>query len=250
MNDQQLIRYSRQIMLPQIDYAGQKRLLDSHALVVGLGGLGSPVALYLAAAGVGTLTLADFDYVELSNLQRQIAHTTGRIDQLKAESAAAALEALNPEIRIESVTEQFTPEVFKQYVERADVIVDCTDNFASRFALNALSIETGTPLVSGAAIRFEGQITVFDPRREESPCYRCLYPQAGEEADTCSRNGILAPVVGMIGTAQATEAIKMLTGAGEPLVGRLLLLDALQMEWRQIRLRRDPRCPACGGIHQ
>lgn len=250
MNDQQLKRYSRQIMLPQIDYAGQKRLLDSHALVVGLGGLGSPVALYLAAAGVGTLTLADFDYVDLSNLQRQIAHTTDRIGQSKAESAAAALEAVNPEIRIECVTERLTLEAFKQYVERADVIVDCTDNFASRFALNALSIETGTPLVSGAAIRFEGQITVFDPRREESPCYRCLYPQAGEEADTCSRNGILAPVVGMIGTAQATEVIKILTGVGEPLVGRLLLLDALQMEWRQIRLRRDPRCPACGHIHQ
>lgn len=245
MNDQQLLRYSRQLMLPELDYAGQERLLNARALIVGLGGLGSPVALYLAAAGVGTLVLADFDSVDLSNLQRQIAHTTASIGQSKAVSAGAAVQSINPDVNVECVDELLSTREFKPYVETADVVIDCTDNFVTRFALNALSVETGTPLVSGAAIRFEGQITVFDPRREDSPCYRCLYTDDIEEEETCSRSGILAPVVGMIGTTQATEAIKLLTGIGDPLCGRLLLLDALHMEWRSILLHRDPQCPIC-----
>lgn len=245
MNDQQLLRYSRQLMLPQLDYAGQERLLKSRALIVGLGGLGSPVAMYLAAAGVGTLMLADYDSVDLSNLQRQIAHTTATIGQSKAISAGAAVQSINPDVEVECIDELLSPREFKPYVEAADIVIDCTDNFVARFALNSLCMETGTPLVSGAAIRFEGQVTVFDPRREDSPCYRCLYPDDLEDEETCSRNGILAPVVGIIGTTQATEAIKLLAGIGEPLCGRLLLLDALHMEWRSIRLKRDPACPVC-----
>lgn len=245
MNDNQLLRYSRQLMLPQLDYAGQERLLDSRALIVGLGGLGSPVAMYLAGAGVGTLTLADYDSVDLSNLQRQIAHTTATIGQSKAISAGAAVQSINPEIEVECIDELLSPLELKPHVEVADVVIDCTDNFMARFALNALCVETRTPLVSGAAIRFEGQVTVFDPRREDSPCYRCLYPDHMEEEQTCSRNGILAPVVGIVGSTQATEAIKLLSGIGDPLCGRLLLLDALHMEWRSIRLYRDPQCPTC-----
>lgn len=246
MNDQQLLRYSRQLMLPELDYAGQERLLGSRALIVGLGGLGSPAAMYLAAAGVGTLALADFDSVDLSNLQRQIAHTTATIGQSKAVSAGAAVQSINPEVTVECLDELLSEREFKPHVAAADVVIDCTDNFATRFALNALCMETGTPLVSGAAIRFEGQVTVFDPRREDCPCYRCLYPDEFEDEETCSRNGILAPVVGMIGATQATEAIKVLAEIGEPLYGRLLLLDALRMEWRSIRLKRDPQCPVCG----
>lgn len=246
MDDKQLRRYSRQLLLPQIDYAGQQRLLASHALIVGLGGLGSPAALYLAAAGMGRLTLADFDRVDLSNLQRQIAHTTASIGQPKVVSAASAVQALNPDVRVEAIASRLSIQDLMSYIEQADVVLDCTDNFATRFALNAACMEIGTPLVSGAAIRFEGQVTVFDPRDADSPCYRCLYPGRSEdEEETCSHNGILAPVVGIIGATQATEAIKILAGAGEPLVGRLLLLDALRMEWRQIRLRRDPGCPVC-----
>ncbi|APZ44131.1 HesA/MoeB/ThiF family protein [Acidihalobacter ferrooxydans] len=245
MNDRQLLRYSRQLMLPQLDYSGQERLLRSRTLIVGLGGLGSPVALYLAAAGVGTLVLADFDSVDLSNLQRQIAHTTATIGQSKAISAAAAAQSINPEVEVECIDDLLSPAQFMPHVAAADVVIDCTDNFVTRFTLNALCMEAGTPLVSGAAIRFEGQVTVFDPRRDDSPCYRCLYPDELDDEENCSRNGILAPVVGMIGTTQATEAIKVLAGIGEPLVGRLLLLDALHMEWRSIRLARDPQCPVC-----
>lgn len=249
MDDDQLLRYSRHIMLKELGYPGQLRLLESSALVVGLGGLGSPAALYLAAAGVGRLSLADFDTVDGSNLQRQIAHRTADVGRAKADSAADAALALNPEIQIRRLRERLSEEALRAEIEAVDVMLDCTDNFEARDLLNRLCVETGTPLVSGAAIRFDGQVSVFDPRREDSPCYRCLYPEGTDEDDTCSNRGILAPVVGMIGTLQAVEALKLLADVGESLCGRVLLLDGLRMEWRSIRLRRDPQCPVCGSRH-
>ncbi len=246
MNEQQLLHYSRQILLPEIDYTGQARLLRARVLIVGLGGLGSPVALYLAAAGVGYLMLADYDRVDLSNLQRQIAHTRARIGQPKVFSAAAAIRAINADVQVECIDARPDPDTLRPYVRAADVVIDCTDNFASRFTLNALCVNTMTPLVSGAAIRFAGQVSVFNPCAATSPCYRCLYPDnLEEEENSCSDSGILAPVVGIIGAIQATETIKLLTGIGESLCGRVLILDALQMEWRTLRLPRDPACPVC-----
>ncbi|AOV18015.1 hypothetical protein BJI67_13945 [Acidihalobacter aeolianus] len=249
MDDDQLLRYSRHIMLKELGYPGQLRLLESSALVVGLGGLGSPAAMYLAAAGVGRLSLADFDTVDGSNLQRQIAHRTADIGRAKADSAADAALALNPEIQIRRLRERLSEETLRAEIVAVDVVLDCTDNFEARDLLNRLCVDTGTPLVSGAAIRFDGQVSVFDPRREDSPCYRCLYPEGTDEDDTCSNRGILAPVVGMIGTIQAVEALKLLADVGESLCGRVLLLDGLRMEWRSIRLRRDPQCPVCGSRH-
>jgi adenylyltransferase/sulfurtransferase len=245
MNDDQLLRYSRQIMLPSIGIEGQERLLDARVLMVGLGGLGSPAAMYLAAAGVGTLVLVDFDQVDLTNLQRQIVHTTARIGELKVESARETLHALNPECRVETLAKQLDEVTLKQQIEAADLVLDGTDNFATRFAINKACYETETPLVSGAAIRMEGQITVFTGE-PGGPCYHCLYPDEGEMDETCSANGVLAPLVGVIGSLQAIEAIKQLTGAGNTLHGRLLLLDALEMEWRALRLTADPACPVCG----
>lgn len=245
LDDDQLLRYSRQIMLPALGIEGQERLQCSRALVIGLGGLGSPVSMYLAAAGVGRLTLVDFDRVDLSNLQRQIVHTTGRIGQLKVESARAALGALNPEVEVHCIPLRLEAPELHEQVAAADVVIDGSDNFTTRFAVNRACFGAGTPLVAGAAIRWEGQVSVFSGR--EGPCYHCLYPADGQVDETCSANGILAPVVGMIGSLQATEAIKVLAGAGEPLFGRLLLLDALTMEWRALRLRADPACPVCGG---
>jgi adenylyltransferase/sulfurtransferase len=245
LDDDQLLRYSRQIMLPAIGIEGQERLQGSHALIIGLGGLGSPVSIYLAAAGVGRLTLVDFDRVELSNLQRQIVHTTGRIGQPKVESARHALEGLNPEVEIHCIPRRLEAGELLDQVAAADVVIDGSDNFTTRFAVNSACFTAGTPLVSGAAIRWEGQVSVFSGR--EGPCYQCLYPADGQVDESCSANGILAPVVGMIGSLQATEAIKLLTGAGEPLFGRLLLLDALTMEWRTLKLRADPACPVCSG---
>jgi molybdopterin/thiamine biosynthesis adenylyltransferase len=245
LEDPQLLRYSRQIMLPAIDIAGQERLQNAHALIIGLGGLGSPAAIYLAAAGVGQLTLVDFDTVELSNLQRQIAHTSERIGQLKVESARQTLLALNPEIVVHCIARKLDEPDLLQAVRQADVVIEGSDNFATRFAVNRACFASGTTLVSGAAIRWEGQVSVFSGN--VGPCYQCLYPADGQIDETCSANGILAPVVGMIGCLQATEAIKVLTGAGQPLFGRLLLLDALAMEWRSIRLRPDPACPVCSG---
>jgi len=244
LDDEQLLRYSRQIMLPAIDVGGQERLRDAHALIIGLGGLGSPVAMYLAAAGIGRLTLVDFDRVDLSNLQRQIVHTTGRIGELKVESARIALHELNPEVEIHCIPQQLEETQLLEQVAAADVVIDGSDNFTTRFAVNRACFSAGTPLVAGAAIRWEGQVSVFSGR--EGPCYQCLYPADGQLDETCSANGILAPVVGMIGSLQATEAIKLISGAGEPLFGRLLLLDALSMEWRTIKLRADPACPVCG----
>ena len=244
MNDDQLLRYSRQIMLPSIGIEGQERLLDAQALIIGLGGLGSPTAMYLAAAGVGTLVLADFDRVDLTNLQRQIVHTTERIGQLKVASAREALLALNPEIRVETHDRQLDEGSLEELVEQADIVLDGTDNFSTRFAINKACHALRTPLVSAAAIRMEGQVSVFTGQ-PGTPCYHCLYPDEGEIDETCSANGVLAPLVGIIGSIQATEAIKLLTGAGKSLEGKLLLLDALQMEWRTLKLKQDPACPVC-----
>ncbi|MBT2968461.1 MAG: molybdopterin-synthase adenylyltransferase MoeB [gamma proteobacterium symbiont of Ctena orbiculata] len=245
MNDDQLLRYSRQIMLPSIGIEGQERLLESRVLIVGLGGLGSPAAMYLAAAGVGTLVLVDFDQVDLTNLQRQIVHTTARIGDPKVESARETLLALNPECRVETIPRQLDEAALLEQIKKADLVLDGTDNFATRFAINKACYSSGTPLVSGAAIRMEGQITVFTGE-PGGPCYHCLYPDEGEMDETCSANGVLAPLVGVIGSLQAIEAIKQLTGAGKTLRGRLLLLDALEMEWRSLRLAPDPACPVCG----
>ena len=245
MNDEQLLRYSRQIMLPDVDIDGQEKLLAARVLIIGLGGLGSPVAMYLAAAGVGNLVLADFDTVDLSNLQRQIAHTTARIGVNKSLSAAQALAELNPDVHIECVQEILSAENLARLVQQADVVVDCTDNFSTRFAINAACVTAKTPLVSGAAIRLEGQIAVFDARAENCPCYRCLYEEDTDDA-SCAANGVLAPLVGIIGSMQALETIKLICGFGTGLAGRFLLLDARHMQWREMKLAKDPHCPVCG----
>ena len=244
MDDERLLRYSRQIMLPGIDTEGQERLLASRALIIGAGGLGSPASMYLAAAGLGELTVVDDDRVDLSNLQRQILHRSADIGRLKTESAAATLNALNPECRIIPVAQRLSDAALHDYASRADVVLDCSDNFPTRFAVNAACVETATPLVSGAAIRWEGQVGVFTGRTGE-PCYHCLYASGEEPGDSCTETGIIAPLAGIIGAAQALETIKLLTGAGETLIGRILLLDALSMAWRQIRLLKDPACPVC-----
>ena len=246
MNDQQLLRYNRHIMLPQIDIAGQKRLLDAHVAIIGVGGLGSPAALYLAASGIGRLTLVDFDTVELSNLQRQIVHTENRLGANKAISARQHLQLINSDIEIHCIEQQPDEAMLRQIAEQCTLVLDCTDNFTSRYAINRACYQVGTPLVSGAAIRFDGQITVFDFRNDQNPCYACLYGDSvsGEE-QTCSENGILAPVVGMVGCAMATEAIKLICNIGDSLVGRLLLLDALNMQWREMRYAKDPACKLC-----
>jgi molybdopterin-synthase adenylyltransferase len=248
MNDRALLRYSRQIMLEAIDIEGQERLLAGHALVVGAGGLGSPVALYLAAAGVGRLTLADADAVELSNLQRQIAHGEADLGRNKAASARESALGLNPECRIEAVETHLAGEALAAAVAAADVVLDCTDRFSSRYAINAACRAAGVPLVSGAAIRFSGQLAVFDPRDPEDPCYACLYPPdgSGDEALSCAESGVVAPLVGLIGSFQALEAIKLLSGAGTPHRG-LSTFDGLTGQWRHFRVPRDPACPVCGG---
>lgn len=246
MRDEQLLRYGRQILLPALGVEGQERLLAARVLVVGIGGLGSPVVMYLAAAGVGRLVLVDYDQVELSNLQRQVVHHTADVGRLKVDSARERLASLNPEVRVDTHARVLEGEELVAEARAADVVVDASDNFATRFTLNAACFEAGTPLVSGAAIRLEGQVSVFDPRRPESPCYRCLYPDASELEETCSRIGVLAPLLGVIGSLQATETLKILLGKGDPLIGRLLLIDLLGMDFRTLRLRRDPACPVCG----
>ena len=245
MNDEQLLRYSRQIMLPQVEIAGQQKLRDASVLIIGLGGLGSPVAMYLAAAGVGKLTLVDHDQVDLSNLQRQIVHTTDSIGTDKVESAREILLKLNPETKIETINQQLDETALGEQVKQADVVIDASDNFPTRFQLNRVCVKNKTPLVSGAAIRLEGQVSVFDASKPDSPCYQCLYKDGEETEETCSENGILAPVAGIIGSVQATEAIKVILGLGESLVGRLLILDAQTMEWREIKLKKDLDCPVC-----
>ncbi|WP_141318635.1 HesA/MoeB/ThiF family protein [Halomonas halmophila] len=249
MNDQALLRYSRQIMLESIDIEGQQRLLEGRALVVGVGGLGSPVAMYLAAAGMGHLTLADDDSVELSNLQRQIAHGMDDIGRSKAESGRAAGLALNPEVEIVAHADRLDGEALRAAVAGVDVVLDCTDRFASRYAVNAACRAAGVPLVSGAAIRFSGQLAVFDPRDPASPCYGCLYPPgSGSETDDelrCAENGVVAPLVGLIGSFQALEALKLVSGAGRVHQG-LATFDGLTGQWRHFALPRDPGCAVCG----
>jgi len=246
MNDKQLMRYSRHIMLSQIGYEGQQKLMQSRVLIIGMGGLGSPVSIYLAASGIGHLVLVDDDQVELSNLQRQVLHTTAAVGEPKVDSAARTLQALNPEIRITRIPSRLDGDALTEQVRLADVVVDASDNFATRFAINQACVREKTPLISGAVIRMEGQVTVFQLDRPDSPCYRCLYQDTDELAETCAQNGVLAPAVGIIGTIQATETIKVLLNIGASLQGRLLLLDAAAMEWRSIKLRKDPACPVCG----
>ena len=246
MDDQQLLRYSRQILLQQIDIGGQQRLLDSRVLIVGVGGLGSPVALYLAAAGVGELVLADPDQVDLSNLQRQIIHHAADIGRNKVASAAERVAAINPQVRCRTLPVALADDALLGAVAEVDLVLDCSDNFATRHAVNAACVRLGKPLVSGAAIRLEGQLSVFDPRRDDSPCYQCLYGDGDEQALSCSEAGVVGPLVGLVGSLQALEALKLLAGFGEPLVGRLLLIDALDSRFRELRVRRDPGCSCCG----
>lgn len=246
LSDDELLRYSRQILLRQVDIEGQLRLKQSRVLIVGLGGLGSPVALYLAAAGVGELHLADFDRLDLTNLQRQIAHDTASVGLHKVDSAMARLSALNPLIKLVPHRVAMDVDTLEAAVSAVDLVLDCTDNFAVREAVNAACVAAVKPLVSGAAIRLEGQLSVFDPRVETSPCYHCLYGHGSEAELTCSEAGVLGPVVGMIGSLQALEAIKLLAGFGEPLIGRLLLVDALSSRFRELKVKRDPSCAVCG----
>ena len=246
MNDEQLLRYSRQILLPQFDVQGQQKLLDAQVLIIGLGGLGSPVAMYLAAAGIGRLILVDHDEVELSNLQRQIIHRTENIGQAKVESARQNLQALNPDVAIHCINHKLDDTELEQLVATVDVVVDATDNFPSRFAINRACVKNKKPLVSGAAIRMEGQVSIFDLRDTDSPCYRCLYDEDGSLEETCSENGVMAPMVGIIGSIQAMETIKLIASIGETLTGKLLITDSLHQEWRSMKLKKDPNCPVCG----
>ena len=246
LSDDELLRYSRQILLRQVDIQGQLKLKQSRVLIVGLGGLGSPVALYLAAAGVGELHLADFDQLDLTNLQRQIAHDTPSVGLHKVDSAMARLSALNPLVKLVPHRAAMDADTLGAAVAGVDLVLDCTDNFAVREAVNAACVAAVKPLVSGAAIRLEGQLSVFDPRVESSPCYHCLYGHGTEAELTCSEAGVLGPVVGMVGSLQALEAIKLLVGFGEPLIGRLLLVDALSSRFRELKVKRDPACAVCG----
>lgn len=246
LSDDELLRYSRQILLAQIEVAGQLRLKASRVLVVGLGGLGSPVALYLAAAGVGELHLADFDTVDLTNLQRQIIHDGGQVGVAKVDSAMARLAALNPQVRLVPHRAALDEDSLAAAVAAVDLVLDCSDNFTTREAVNAACVAAGRPLVSGAAIRLEGQLAVFDPRDAASPCYHCLYGHGSEAELTCSEAGVVGPLVGLVGSLQALEALKLLAGFGEPLVGRLLLVDAVGTRFRELRVRRDPACSVCG----
>jgi adenylyltransferase/sulfurtransferase len=237
-------------MLPQVDIAGQEALLAAHVMIIGLGGLGSPTAMYLAGAGIGHISLVDFDAVDLSNLQRQIIHNSSDIGKSKVESAQATLQALNPDIKITCLSEKITQQGLKTKLNDIDLLdidllIDCSDNFETRYALNELALEKKIPLVSGAAIGLEGQITVFDFRQENTPCYRCLYPLGNEVNLSCSENGILGPIVGIIGSMQALEAIKLIVNFGKSLAGRLLVFNGSNSEWRQLTLKRDIECPCC-----
>ena len=246
LSDEELLRYSRQILLAHVDIDGQLKLKNSRVLIVGLGGLGSPVALYLAAAGVGELHLADFDRVDLSNLQRQIAHYTRSLGQPKVESAAKRLRAINPAIQLQLYPAGLDADSLGAAVALVDLVLDCSDNFGTREAVNAACVAAGKPLVSGAAIRLEGQLAVFDPRQADSPCYHCLYGHGSEAELTCSEAGVLGPLVGLVGSLQALEALKLLAGFGQSLVGRLLLIDGLGCHFRELRVKRDPACSVCG----
>lgn len=245
LSDQELLRYSRQIMLPKFDIAGQLALKNASVMILGLGGLGSPAALYLGAAGVGKLILVDDDKVDLSNLQRQVIHSENSLGQAKVVSAAMQLSGINPHISCECIDQRLEGDTLKSVIRSVDLVLDCSDNFATRFDVNRCCVETGTPLVSAAAIRMEGQISVYDSRQEGSPCYQCLYPEGSEQEMTCSESGVMSPLVGILGSMQAMEAIKMLSGLGETLVGRLLILDAMSMQWRSLKLKKDAKCKCC-----
>ncbi len=248
MDDNQLLRYSRHILLPEIGIDGQSKLLASHVLLIGAGGLGSPVSLYLAASGVGKLTVCDPDDVDLTNLQRQIVHATESIGRKKVDSAHDTLTRINPETVINVVPERVAGSRLETLVQSADLVIDATDNFATRHAINRACVRFARPLVSGAAIRFDGQVTVFDLRDRKSPCYHCLFPENGDlEEMRCAVMGVFAPLVGIVGSTQAAEALKLLAGIGETLNGRLLMLDALSMQWRSVRLKKDPACRVCAG---
>lgn len=246
MDDQTLLRYSRQILLPQIDIEGQEKLIDSHVVLFGLGGLGSPISMYLGAAGVGKMTLVDFDVVELSNLQRQIVHSSDDLNRPKVESARDRILQLNPEVAINTVNDRLDLAQMRSLVAAADVVVDGTDNFETRFMINRATVEEKKPLVSGAAIRFEGQVSVFRNDLTDQPCYQCLYQDNAAVAETCAQTGVVAPLLGIIGSVQALETLKLLTGAGNDLCGRLLLLDALAMDWHTMRFKKNANCPICG----
>jgi len=246
MNDEQLLRYSRHILLDELGIEGQRRLLAAHALVIGAGGLGSPVALYLGTAGVGRLTIVDDDHVDLTNLQRQIAHDQSRIGQPKAQSAARSVRAINPEVEVVALHQRADAAALAALASTADVVIDCSDNFATRQAVNAACVAHARPLVAGAAVGFDGQISVYDTRRADCPCYACLFPpDSAFEEQHCATMGVFAPLVGIIGAMQAAEALKLLAGVGVPLAGRLQMLDARTMEWTTISVPRDPACPVC-----
>ncbi|MGB4114984.1 MAG: HesA/MoeB/ThiF family protein [Polaromonas sp.] len=247
MNDSQLLRYSRHILLDELGIEGQQKLLASHALIIGAGGLGSPVALYLGSAGVGHITVADHDTVDATNLQRQIAHTLADVGQPKAQSIQQSIAAINPDVQVTVITRRADDELLDDLVQHADVVLDCTDNFATRHAINRACVKHGKPLVSGAAIRFDGQVTVYDPRDAKSPCYACVFPETAtlEEAQ-CATMGVFAPLVGIIGSVQAAEALKLLMGVGQTLTGRLLMLDARSMSWSEITMPHNVDCSVCG----
>ena len=245
LSDDELLRYSRQILMPRFDIAGQERLKSARVLVVGAGGLGCPVGLYLGAAGVGQLSLVDDDNIELANLQRQIGFEQNQLGESKAESLAGRIRRINPLVSVTALNQRLEGEELARQVEETSLVVDCSDNFSTRFALNRACVAAKVPLVSGAAIRGEGQLSVYDSRQQSSPCYHCLYPEQGNADLTCSQAGVIAPLVGMIGSAQAMEAIKVISGVGTPLVGRLLILDAWEMQWREMKLVRDSSCPVC-----
>ena len=249
MNDEQLLRYSRHILLPEVGVEGQQKILSASALVIGAGGLGSPAALYLAAAGVGTIVLADGDAVDLTNLQRQILHASGSVGKPKVESGREALARINPEVRVVPIRQRVGDDALDRLVASSAVVLDCSDNFATRHAVNRACVRHRKPMVSGAAVRFDGQVSVFDLRDEASACYHCLFPENAElEEMRCAVMGIFAPLTGIIGTIQAAEALKLLAGVGETLNGRLMILDALAMQWRTIKLAKDPACPVCSRV--
>ena len=250
MNDEQLLRYSRHILLDEMGIEGQEKLLDAHVLIIGAGGLGSPVALYLGSAGVGHLTLVDHDTVDATNLQRQIAHTVARIGQFKAHSVIQAVMAINPDARITPVTERADDALLDKLVQQADLVLDCTDNFATRHAINRACVKHRKPLVSGAAIRFDGQVAVYDSRNLESPCYACIFPETDQlEEALCATMGVFAPLVGIVGSIQAAEALKLLCGIGQALTGRLMMLDGRNMQWHEMRLGKNQACAVCGRSH-
>jgi len=249
MTDDQLLRYSRHILLNELGIEGQERILAAHALVIGAGGLGSPVALYLASAGVGHITLVDHDTVDATNLQRQIAHTLERVGQLKVDSGQQAIHAINPDVRVSAIAERADATLLDRLVAQADVVLDCCDNFATRQAVNLACMQHGKPLVSGAAIRMDGQVSVFDPRQPTSPCYACVFPpEPAPEETRCATMGVFAPLVGIIGSMQAAEALKLISHAGSSLAGRLLMLDARHMDWSEVRMARHAQCPVCSGL--